>query len=156
MAIKFISVVLSAILMWWGTLTPDERWNVDPHIKAIVCGLEYDEFVLFSATVEAESDRGDDIEGRTLIALTILNRVNSSEFPDTITGVINEPGQFEVVSNGMVWSVGRTNISDMAIIEAFEWIQSGDAPNVMYFNATGYVYGTPYGVYGGNYFVTVP
>lgn len=155
MPIKFISVVLSAILMWWNSLTPDEQWNADPHIKAAVAGIEYDEFVLFSACVEAESDRSENMEGRVLIALTILNRVNSSEFPDTISGVIYQSGQFEVVSNGMIWSVGRTNISDMAIIEAVERIQSGDAPNVMYFNATGYVYGTPYGYVDGNYFVTV-
>jgi hypothetical protein len=55
----------------------------------------------------------------------------------------------------MIWSVGHTNISDMAIIEAVERIQSGNAPNVMYFNATGYEYGTPYAYEGGNYFVTV-
>lgn len=153
---KTISIVLSVILFWWNTVaTPDEQWNADPYIKAAVCGIEYDEFVLFSACVEAESDRSENMEGRVLIALTILNRVNSSEFPDTISGVIYQSGQFEVVSNGMIWSVGRTNISDMAIIEAVERIQSGNAPNVMYFNATGYAYGTPYGYVDGNYFVTV-
>lgn len=153
---KTISIVLSVILFWWNTVaTPDEQWNADPYIKAAVCGIEYDEFVLFSACVEAESDRSENMEGRVLIALTILNRVNSSEFPDTISGVIYQSGQFEVVSNGMIWSVGRTNISDMAIIEAVERIQSGDAPNVMYFNNSGYAYGTPYCECGGNYFVTV-
>ena len=104
--------------------------------------------------VEAESDRGYNLEGRVLIALTIFNRVNSSEFPDNIHDVCYQNGQFQVVYEGTIWNVGRTDLSDWAIIEATRRIASGDYPNVMYFNAHNYNYGTPYGYVDGNYFVT--
>lgn len=152
---RIISIGLSVILIWWNSLAYEEQLQQDPHIKAIVADIDYDEFVLFSSCVEAESDRTDNFEGRVLIAETILNRVNSSEFPDTISGVIYQSGQFEVVANGSIWSCGRTDLSDMAIIEAINRVNSGEAPNVMYFNATGYAYGTPYCYEGGNYFVTI-
>lgn len=120
------------------------------------CGLTIDEFIFMSRVIEAESDRSDNLEGRILIAETIFNRVNSSEFPDTIEGVLYQSGQFEVVSSGAIYSVGRTTLSDVSIAYAYDRIQSGAAPNVMYFNCSGYQYnvGTPYIYEGGNYFST--
>ena len=61
--------------------------------KCFVCEISLEDLELFSAVVEAESDRGEDTasyEGRVLIALTILNRVNSSQWPDSIEGVIKQ------------------------------------------------------------------
>lgn len=138
-------------------MTYDEQVEADDTTKAIVADMTPVEFDLMSRVVEAESDRGtddDSFEGRVLIALTILNRVNSSRFNNTIAGVIYESGQFQVVSSGAIWSVGRTDLSDLAIIEARFRLESGEAPNVLYFNNSNYNYGTPYGCYGGNYFVT--
>lgn len=151
-----VVIRLSSLLWWWNQATEDERYEADVIYKAAVVGISSEEFELFSDTVEAESDRSDNFEGRVLIALTILNRVNSDSFPDTISGVIYESGQFEVVSNGAIYSIGHSNIADMAIIEAYNRIESGNAPNVMYFNNSGYAYGSPYTYEGGNYFVTVP
>lgn len=149
--------ILLSRLVWWYTATYEEKMDAPVAIKATICELSVDEFVLFSSVVEAESDRSSNVDSKVYIALVILNRANpdNTEFPNTITGVIYDPGQFEVISNGAI-SCGNTNSSDMAVIKAFEWIERGDAPNVMYFNNSGYAYGTPYGEYGGNYFVTVP
>lgn len=167
--IKFVaSILLSAALMAaeipgtadtaktraWLSMTEAQRLEADIEYKAAACGLSVETFDLFSRVIEAESDRSENFEGRVLIALTILNRVDSASFPASIENVIYQAGQFEVVANGMIYSVGRTALSDAAIIEAQRRIAEGIAPRVMYFNATNYAYGEPYGYEGGNYFVT--
>lgn len=138
----------------WLSMSEVQRLEADIEYKAAACGLSVETFDLFSRTIEAESDRSENFEGRVLIALTILNRVDSESFPASIEDVIYQSGQFEVVANGMVYSVGRTALSDAAIIEAQKRIAEGIAPRVMYFNANNYAYGEPYGYEGGNYFVT--
>lgn len=128
-----------------------ERRASEAHIEDI------DEFILLSSITEAESNRSQtDNEGRIMVAICILNRVNDDGFPDTITGVISQSGQFSTCrrhSDGTYYSVTeRTDLSDQAVIEAVRRIESGEAPAVLWFNCIGYSYGTPYGNIGGNYF----
>ena len=136
----------------WFTMTEEQRYEAPIEYKARSVGMTIEEFDLFSSVVEAESDRSNNLEGRILIAETILNRVADSRFPDNIIDVCCQPGQFSVVSNGRVWSVGRTNLSDRAVIEAVRRMELGEAPNVLYFNCIGYDIGTAYCYEGGNYF----
>lgn len=139
---------------YWG-LSDDAKAQAPLAYKAYVAEMTVEEFELMSAVVEAESDRTDNIEGKILIALTILNRVESSQFSSSITGVISEDGQFQVYYEGTYESVGRTDTSDQAVIEAVKWHKE-DHPNVIYFNCIGYNYlGTPYCYCGGNYFETL-
>lgn len=57
-----------------------------------------DEYLLVKiAMAEAE---GEDVNGKALVILTVLNRVNSNEFPDTIHDVIYQPDQFSPVGSG--------------------------------------------------------
>ena len=124
--------------------------------RAELAGMTVDEFTLISSVVEAESDRcTDSTEGRRYIALCILCRVMDSRFPNTINGVLTQRGQFSTVRNGHSVT-NRTELSDQAVIEAVEWIESGeDYPWVLFFNCRNYAYGEPLGRYGGNYFVTL-
>ena len=138
----------------WEYMTDEQRYEAPIEYKARAVRMSVEEFDLFSRTIEAESDRSSNLEGRVLIAEVILNRVNSNSFPDTITNVCTQSGQFQVVYEGTIWTVERTNLSDWAIIEASRRINAGLAPNVLYFNNSGYAYGTPYCYEGGNYFVT--
>lgn len=138
----------------WDSMNDEQRYEASIEYKARSVRMTVEEFDLFSRTVEAESDRSSNLEGRVLIAEVIFNRVNSSSFPDTITGVCTQSGQFQVVYEGTIWTVGRTSLSDWAIIEASRRINAELAPNVLYFNNSGYAYGTPYCYEGGNYFVT--
>lgn len=59
---------------------------------------------LLERCVEAEAGN-QSILGKQLVADVILNRVNDPDFPDTITDVIKQKGQFSVVSNGSIDSV---------------------------------------------------
>jgi len=47
--------------------------------------------------------RGEPYEGQVAVAAVILNRVRSSQFPNTPTGVIFQPGAFTAVSDGQIW-----------------------------------------------------
>lgn len=169
MIIKFIATVLLVASMsgsevaqdWgndriWNAMSDEQRYEASTELKARSVGMTEEEFIFFSSVVEAESDRCYDeesMENRVLIALTIYNRVESSSFPDSISGVLNQSGQFSVVSSGRCWSVGRTNRSDWAILEAHRRLAEGDAPHVMFFNCVGYNNGTPYAYVGDNYFM---
>ncbi|HKL74007.1 MAG TPA: spore cortex-lytic enzyme [Clostridia bacterium] len=46
--------------------------------------------------------RGEPYTGQVAIAAVALNRVRSSSFPNTISGVIYQPGAFTVVSDGQI------------------------------------------------------
>lgn len=122
--------------------------------RAELAGMTVEDFVFISSVVEAESDRSESLEGRVLIALTIINRVEDSRFPDTISGVLNQSDQFSTVRRGHS-IVERTDYSDEAVIRAVEWNEEGTEPNVLFFNCRGYNIGEPYGRVDGNYFMTM-
>ena len=56
---------------------------------------------LLARLVYAEA-RGESYKGKVAVAAVVLNRVASSSFPNTISGVIYQQGAFESVSNGSV------------------------------------------------------
>ena len=46
--------------------------------------------------------RGEPYTGQVAVGAVILNRVRSSEFPNTIAGVIYQKGAFDAVSDGQI------------------------------------------------------
>ena len=46
--------------------------------------------------------RGEPYEGQVAVGAVILNRVKHSSFPNTIAGVVYEPGAFTAVSDGQI------------------------------------------------------
>ena len=56
---------------------------------------------LLSRLVYAEA-RGEPYEGQVAVAAVVLNRVASSSFPNTISGVIYQSGAFDVVADGQI------------------------------------------------------
>lgn len=137
-------------------LTEDEQNELPVEVKAVVAGMTEKEFKMLSAVCEAESDRKknkESLENRTLIAIVILNRVDSKKFPNTITKVLRQSGQFAVVSSGAYKRVGRTKLSDRAVIEAVRRKRQNEAPNILYFNCRGFFRGHKrYKKVGDNYF----
>ena len=63
---------------------------------------------LLARLVYAEA-RGESYKGKVAVAAVVLNRVRSSAFPNTISGVIYQKNAFESVSNG---SINKTPDSD--------------------------------------------
>lgn len=63
------------------------------------------ELELLAAVVEAEAGN-QDMTGKRLVVDVVLNRVDSPLFPDTITEVLEQPGQFSTMWNGAVEDAG--------------------------------------------------
>ena len=63
------------------------------------------ELELLAAVVEAEAGN-QDMTGKRLVVDVVLNRVDSPLFPDTITEVLEQPGQFTTMWNGAVEDAG--------------------------------------------------
>ena len=59
------------------------------------------DLTLLARAVYAEA-RGEVYTGQVAVAAVILNRVKSSSFPNTISGVIYQPGAFTCVSDGQI------------------------------------------------------
>jgi N-acetylmuramoyl-L-alanine amidase len=59
----------------------------------------YDSLELLAICVEAEAGN-QDLMGKRLVADVILNRVDSDDFPNTITEVIEQPYQFTSYADG--------------------------------------------------------
>lgn len=65
-------------------------------------GLTDKDLKMMANAVYGES-RGEPYIGQVAVAAVILNRVKSSQFPNTATGVIFQPGAFTAVADGQIW-----------------------------------------------------
>lgn len=75
------------------------------------------EMELLAQLVEAEAG-GEPFEGKCLVVDTVLNRVESDDFPDTITEVIFQSGAFSVTKNGAfekaAWNMQESDFAAVA------------------------------------------
>ncbi|WLD91849.1 spore cortex-lytic enzyme [Alkalihalobacillus sp. AL-G] len=70
--------------------------------KNVPSGYSENDIQLMANAVYGEA-RGEPYIGQVAVAAVILNRVESSSFPNTISGVIFEPGAFTAVADGQIW-----------------------------------------------------
>ena len=56
---------------------------------------------LMARAINGEA-RGEPYEGQVAVGAVILNRVKSSKFPNSVSGVIYQPGAFTAVSDGQI------------------------------------------------------
>lgn len=94
-------------------------------------GYSQNDIQLIANAVHGES-RGESYVGQVAVAAVILNRVESAVFPNSVSGVIFEPGAFTAVSDGQIW-LTPDETSKRAVIDAINgWDPSGNA--LYYFN----------------------
>lgn len=79
---------------------------------------------LLSKLVYAEA-RGESYKGQVAVAAVVLNRVASSEFPGTISGVIYQSGAFSCVSNGSINNTPDTSSIRAALDALNGWDPTG-------------------------------
>ena len=86
---------------------------------------------LLAKLVYAEA-RGESYKGQVAVAAVVLNRVSSSSFPNTISGVIYQTGAFSCVSNGSI----NTTPNDTAVRAALDTMNGWDPTNgcLYYYN----------------------
>lgn len=69
--------------------------------KASSAGSSTSDLQLMARAINGEA-RGESYEGQVAVGAVIMNRVRHSSFPNTIAGVIYEPGAFTAVSDGQI------------------------------------------------------
>jgi N-acetylmuramoyl-L-alanine amidase len=97
--------------------------------------------------------RGESYTGQVAIAAVVLNRVKSPKYPNTIAGVIYQPGAFSVVDDGQI-NLAPDDTALKAARDAMNgWDPSGGA--LIYFNpaktTNAYVWSRPVTTVIGNH-----
>ncbi len=94
-------------------------------------GYSQNDIQLMANAVYGES-RGEPYQGQVAVAAVILNRVESASFPNSVSGVIFEPGAFTAVADGQIWLTPNERAKE-AVIDAINgWDPTGNAE--YYFN----------------------
>ena len=76
--------------------------------------------------------RGEPYEGQVAVAAVILNRLESPDFPNTISGIIFQPRAFTAVADGQIW-LEPNDRAMQAVLDAMNgWDPSENA--LYYFN----------------------
>lgn len=107
-------------------------------------GFSQNDIQLMANAVYGEA-RGEPYIGQVAIAAVILNRLNSSSFPNTVSGVIFEPRAFTAVADGQIWLTPDES-AKKAVLDAINgWDPTGEA--LYYFNpntaTSGWIWGRP-------------
>jgi len=79
------------------------------------------EMELLARVVYSEA-RGEPYEGQVAVAAVVMNRLKSDRFPDTLRGVVFQPGAFTAVDDGQIW----LKPNDMAFKAAKEAVRGWD------------------------------
>ncbi|WP_144933045.1 spore cortex-lytic enzyme [Paenibacillus sp. 32O-W] len=94
-------------------------------------GLSDNDLKLMANAVYGEA-RGEPYVGQVAVAAVILNRLKSASFPNTISGVIFQPGAFTAVADGQIW-LQPNETAKKAVLDAINgWDPSGGCE--YYFN----------------------
>lgn len=111
--------------------------------------ISEDELRLLALVTMAEAE-GECEEGKRLVIDTILNRVESEHFPDTITDVIYQKNQFTSMWNGRV---DRCRVDEDICRLIEEELQNKTDNDVIFFRTGHYsTYGVPMYQVGNHYF----
>ena len=94
-------------------------------------GYSSSDVYLLAKVIAAEA-RGESYTGQVAVGAVVLNRVDSSSFPDTVAGVVYQKGAFSAVTDSN-WSVSPDSTSKKAAQDAINgWDPSGGA--LYYYN----------------------
>ena len=114
-----------------------------------IISVSNEDIELLALVTMAEAE-GESEEGKRMVIDTILNRVDSERFDNTISEVIYAPNQFTSMRNGRV---DRCYIADDICQLVIEELTNRTNYDVLYFTAYQYgAYGTPMFQIGNHYF----
>ncbi|MHC5291119.1 cell wall hydrolase [Bacillus licheniformis] len=111
----------------------ESKNDLKPPVAAeSVKGATAHEIDLMARLVRAEAE-SEPYAGKVAVAVVVLNRVESSQFPNSIKEVIYQPGQFSPVSNGQINKPADAE-SVRAVKEALSSGQSSGAGSLFFYN----------------------
>lgn len=83
---------------------------------AYVIPVTKKEHLLLARLIEAEAE-AEPFAGKTAVGAVVVNRVLHPSFPNTILGVIMEPGQFEAVANRRLAAITKPAVESLQAAE---------------------------------------
>ncbi|TCL60299.1 N-acetylmuramoyl-L-alanine amidase [Hydrogenispora ethanolica] len=101
-------------------LIPVQKSKVSP------TAIDTRDLTLLARLITAEAG-GEPFEGKVAVASVILNRIHDARFPDSITGNVFKPLQFESVSNGLIWAEPVADSYHAAQVALRGWDPTGGA-----------------------------
>lgn len=107
-------------------------------------GTNRNDVLLLARLIHGEA-RGEPYIGKVAVGAVVLNRVRSPKFPNTIAGVIYQPGAFTAVADGQMWLDPDQESINAAIDALNGWDPSGGA--LYYYNpaktTSGWIWSRP-------------
>lgn len=131
---SLLAMIIGAMIDSAGTTLADATKTVE------------EDFTLLAKCVEAEAGT-QDLKGKRLVADVIMNRVESSAWPNTIYGVITQDRQFMVYPKAMSKTTPSQETIEAILMESGERLDT----EIIYFTSSGYI-GKPAYKHGNHYF----
>ena len=94
--VSFIGIVVLILLLFLLIGSHIKRNNISYAATSKTSDIQ-----LMARAINGEA-RGEPYEGQVAVGAVILNRVKSSQFPNTIAGVIYQAGAFTAVADGQI------------------------------------------------------
>lgn len=125
-----------------GTFTGDNTTGSDASGGGTVNASDV---AMLAALIQCEAG-GESYEGKLAVGSVVMNRVDSSYFPDTVVGVIYQSGQFSPVASGR-FAVVLSSGADASCVQAATEVLAGTRTlNCLYFRRNnGLINGTVIG-----------
>lgn len=125
-----------------GTSTGDNTTGSDASGGGTVNASDV---AMLAALIQCEAG-GESYEGKLAVGSVVMNRVDSSYFPDTVVGVIYQSGQFSPVASGR-FAVVLSSGADASCVQAATEVLAGTRTlNCLYFRRNnGLINGTVIG-----------
>ena len=98
---KFLKIVLATILIALSTICIFIVDKESTNNVSLAKTTSTSDIQLMVRAINGEA-RGEPYEGQVAVGAVILNRVKDSRFPNSISGVIYQPGAFTAVSDGQI------------------------------------------------------
>lgn len=88
---------------------------------------DYSDLALLAALIYCEAG-GESYEGQVAVGCVVINRVRSSSYPNTVSGVIYQSSQFSPVASGRLATVLANNMTSDSCYEAAAYVLAGNLP----------------------------
>ena len=130
--LKILMLIICLFAIIFSIITFNEKIeNQNSSIAASSQGTS--DIQLMARAINGEA-RGEPYEGQVAVGAVILNRVKSSQFPNTVAGVIYQSGAFTAVSDGQI---NQPIAQDSTVYKAAQDAKNGWDPTggcIYYFN----------------------
>lgn len=98
---KYLKIILTIIFMILSTICIFIVDKGTINNVSLAKTTSTSDIQLMARAINGEA-RGEPYEGQVAVGAVILNRVKDSRFPNSISGVIYQPGAFTAVSDGQI------------------------------------------------------